>query len=238
MTIEDPRLVRTRDALIGAATAALDDGDSESLSITDLVSAAGVSRPSFYQHFGDLPTLVHAAALTRMRSAFETIATPDNIGDSWEEFSDRTLRELIGHFDDHAAFYLRAVKGPGGQQFAASVIRFLSERLRTVSPLAAAITAAERPVERADFLAAGVLWTVTSWLGVETSERVGVDETARRVATLLLSSSGQTPAQIDDLLSSAARSAATGTRTTRTTGLDDAADIPSHDSDSVSKATA
>lgn len=202
MTLEDPRLARTRDALIGAATAALDERDPESLTITDLVAEAGVSRPSFYQHFGDLPTLVHAAALTRMRSAFETIATPAPTVDSWSAFSLGTLRELISHFDSHAAFYLRAVNGPGGQHFAASVIRFLSERFRTVSPLAATIAESERPAERADFLAAGVLWTITAWLPLDAPDRADVDEMAHRVGVLLLSSIGRTPAQIDALLGS------------------------------------
>jgi AcrR family transcriptional regulator len=206
MTIEDPRLARTRDALIGAAIAALDERDPESVTITELVSAAGVSRPSFYQHFGDLPTLVHAAALARMRSAFDTVVTPTPgpDGDSWSVFSLGTLRELLSHFDEHAAFYLRAVGGPGGQHFAASVIRFLSDRFRTVSPLAAAIGASERPAERADFLAAGVLWTITSWLPTDTADRAGVDEMAHRVGMLLLSSIGLPAAQIDTILRSAA----------------------------------
>lgn len=218
MTIEDPRLARTRDALIRAATAALDERDPETLNITELVAAAGVSRPSFYQHFGDLPTLVHAAALTRMRSAFESIATPDAIGDSWSTFAHLTVRELIAHFDHHSAFYLRAISGPGGQHFAASVIRFLSERLRTVSPLAAAIGATPRPEERADFLAAGVVWTITSWLAVDTDDRADVDEMAHRVDLLLLSSAGQSPAQIDAILASSP------SPTDHTTGPDDAAD--------------
>lgn len=200
MSLSDPRLARTRHALIAAATAALDDRDPELVSITDLVAAAGVSRPSFYQHFGDLPTLVHAAALGRVREAFETIATPDNIGDSWTSFTQHTVHELISHFADHAAFYLRAVSGPGGQHFAASVIRFLSERLRTVSPLAPVISASLLPRELADFLAAGVFWTITSWLGTDTTERASVDEMTRRVGVLLLSSTGSSPDRIDSLL--------------------------------------
>jgi AcrR family transcriptional regulator len=200
MTLPDPRLARTRQALIAAATAALDDRDPELVSITDLVAAAGVSRPSFYQHFGDLPTLVHAAALGRVREAFETIATPDNFGDSWTSFTQHTVRELISHFADHAAFYLRAVSGPGGHHFAASVIRFLSERLRTVSPLAPVISGSLLPRELADFLAAGVFWTITSWLGTDTTERASVDEMTRRVGVLLLSSTGSSPDRIDSLL--------------------------------------
>jgi AcrR family transcriptional regulator len=203
MSVEDPRLARTRDALIRAATAELDERDPESLSITDLVATAGVSRPSFYQHFGDLPTLVHAAALGRVRSAFETISTARDSGGSWASFSEHTLRELIAHFDDHAAFYLRAVGGPGGQQFVASVIHFLSERLATVSPLAPVIAESARPVERADFLAAGVLWTITSWLAVESADRASVDEMADRVAVLLLSATGRTGRQIDTILGTA-----------------------------------
>jgi AcrR family transcriptional regulator len=200
MSMPDPRLARTRQALIAAATAALDDRDPELVSITDLVASAGVSRPSFYQHFGDLPTLVHAAALARVRQAFETIATPDNIGDSWTAFTQHTVRELIDHFAEHSAFYLRAVSGPGGQHFAASVIRFLSERLRTVSPLAPVIGASLLPHELADFLAAGVFWTITSWLSTDAADRATVDEMTRRVGVLLLSSTGSSPDRIDSIL--------------------------------------
>lgn len=230
MTLADPRPARTRDALVGAAMAALDERDPESLTITELVAAAGVSRPSFYQHFGDLPTLVHAAALARMRAAFETLAAPDVIGDSWSSFSRGTLRALIAHFDAHAAFYLRAVNGPGGQHVAASVIRFLSERLRTVSPLASAIGDAPRPTERAEFLAAGVLWTITSWLALDREARSSVDETAERVGTLLLSSTGQTPEQIDIILSSGALAP------TLSNSLDDAAHDTTDDSASKDRA--
>ncbi|RWZ58272.1 TetR/AcrR family transcriptional regulator [Labedella populi] len=200
MTLPDPRLARTRHALIAAATAALDDRGTEFINITDLVATAGVSRPSFYQHFGDLPTLVHAAALARVREAFESIATPDNIGESWTSFTQRTVRELIAHFAEHSDFYLRAVQGPAGQIFAASVIRFLSERLETVSPLAPVISDSLLPHELADFLAAGVFWTITSWLGTDPSDRASVDEMTRRVGVLLLSSTGSSPEDVDAAL--------------------------------------
>lgn len=211
MSLSDPRLARTRHALIAAATAALDDRDPELVSITDLVAAAGVSRPSFYQHFGDLPTLVHAAALTRVREAFETIATPDNIGDSWTSFTQHTVHELIAHFAEHSAFYLRAVSGPGGQHFAASVVRFLAERLETVSPLAPVITASLLPHELAEFLAAGVFWTITTWLAADRADRASVDEMTHRVGVLLLSSTGSSPERIDATL----RTSTTPESTTR-----------------------
>ena len=65
--MSDPRLARTRAAILEAATASMEAGPLEEVTISGLVERAGVSRPSFYQHFGDLPTVFRDAAFARLQ---------------------------------------------------------------------------------------------------------------------------------------------------------------------------
>src|SRR6478752_2791242 len=50
----DPRAARSRAALLDAARQLVDARAIGSIAITDVCTLAGVSRPTFYQHFGDI----------------------------------------------------------------------------------------------------------------------------------------------------------------------------------------
>ncbi|MDU6928100.1 MAG: TetR family transcriptional regulator, partial [Dermabacter sp.] len=60
----DPRAQKSRESLIRVMVDALDE-NPQPPSVSELVRRAGASRPTFYQHFGDIPTLMHAAAMAR-----------------------------------------------------------------------------------------------------------------------------------------------------------------------------
>ena len=47
---EDPRSVRSRAALVAAMTELLDERELDTISVTQVVQRAGVTRPTFYQH--------------------------------------------------------------------------------------------------------------------------------------------------------------------------------------------
>lgn len=185
MTETDPRAVRSRAALIDAMIAALDEGvPPSSISITDAVKRAGVSRPTFYQHFAGMPALVHAAALQRLQGAFDLvpIAEPDA---DWEEFSHESMSILLGHLAEHSAFYL-AVLHDAGLSPVSDIIDVLADRFLDVAPFSPVIRAdAEAARERAEFLAAGIAWSVVRWLDGGASDIAG---TARRFAAILVSS--------------------------------------------------
>src|SRR5699024_11998656 len=79
----NPRAERSRAAVIEAMTRALDAHELGSvLSVAEISRAAGVSRPTWYQHFGDLPNLMRAAAMVRLVALFDSVPEPDS-GVSW-----------------------------------------------------------------------------------------------------------------------------------------------------------
>src|SRR5690625_7084669 len=70
----NPRAERSRTALIDAMTSALETLEPGTvLSVAEIARTAGVSRPTLYQHFGDLPNLMRAAAMVRLVALFDTV---------------------------------------------------------------------------------------------------------------------------------------------------------------------
>ena len=199
MTYEDPRPIRSRQALIQAMTEMLDSGDAgQDVTIADLARSAGVSRPTFYQHFGDLGTLAHAAALSRLEAAFAAIPE-DNLGCTWTADARNTFQILFADLDAHARFYRRALQGPAGYALSQDAVRLLAKRLLDTSPLGPIIRrrqGPDSPQDRAEFLAAGVAWHVTNWLRQEPRTPGAADEVAERVSALLLAACGATEAEI------------------------------------------
>ncbi|MBF4463140.1 MULTISPECIES: TetR/AcrR family transcriptional regulator [unclassified Rathayibacter] len=183
----DPRQARSRDALLAAITIALDRPGDEQPSITELCGAAGVSRPTFYQHFGDVPSLIEAAAIERMHALFAAVAppTPD---EHWEGTVPDVVRGLLEGLRVHADFYRRVFSGGTARSVQEAVVAFLAQRLLTFSPLAARVPAGgdRARVERfATFLAAGTTWLVVGWL-LEGDARRSVAEAAGDIAELLV----------------------------------------------------
>ncbi|QHC57652.1 TetR/AcrR family transcriptional regulator [Rathayibacter sp. VKM Ac-2760] len=191
ITVPDPRLARSRDQLIAAITAALDRPGDDQPSITELCTAAGVSRPTFYQHFGDVPSLLEAAALERMHALFAAV-TPPAAEDDWETAVPRVVRGLLSGLLEHADFYRRALNGGTARSVQESVVAFLAQRLLTFSPLAAASAGAgaeagdRARVERfAVLLAAGTVWLVVGWL-LDGDARRPVSAASADIAELLV----------------------------------------------------
>lgn len=185
MTDIDPRALRSRAALVDAMIDALDEGTTPSaISITDIVKRAGVSRPTFYQHFGDMPSLVHAAALDRLRGAFELV--PEASADAeWAAYSHAATTILLGHLLEHSTFYLSVLHDTGLTPVS-DIIEVLSERFLDVAPFSPAIRSdPENARERAEFLAAGITWSVVRWLDGGGHD---LPAAARRFSAILVSS--------------------------------------------------
>lgn len=160
----DPRPTRSRELLLTAITAVLDRPGDDQPSITDLCAAAGVSRPTFYQHFGDVPGLVEAAAVDRMHALFDSVSPVAS--EEWEGAVPRVVRALLDGLLVHADFYRRVLSGGTARAVQESVVAFLAQRLLSFSPLAARDPDGDHArVERfATFLAAGTTWLVVGWL--------------------------------------------------------------------------
>ncbi|KQQ03524.1 MULTISPECIES: TetR/AcrR family transcriptional regulator [unclassified Rathayibacter] len=183
----DPRLTRSRELLTAAITTALDRPGDAQPSITELCAAAGVSRPTFYQHFGDVPSLIEAAADERMHALFGAVA-PVSSADEWEPTVPRVVHGLLDGLLVHDDFYRRVLTGGTARAVQESVVAFLARRLLTFSPLAAREPDAgdHGRVERfATFLAAGTTWLVVGWL-LEGDGRRPVADAASDIAELLV----------------------------------------------------
>ncbi|SMH43685.1 DNA-binding transcriptional regulator, AcrR family [Rathayibacter oskolensis] len=183
----DPRLTRSRELLVAAITAALDRPGDVQPSITELCAEAGVSRPTFYQHFGDVPSLIESAAVDRMHALFAGVV-PVASEEEWEPAVPRVVDALLGGLLVHADFYRRVLSGGTARAVQESVVAFLAQRLLAFSPLADREPGAgdHARVERfATFLAAGTTWLVVGWLLDGDSRRPAADAAAD-IAELLV----------------------------------------------------
>lgn len=211
--VDDPRYVRSRRRLLAAVVAAYDDLDAGSrsgpgtltgaapslaaLSVSEVARRAGVSRPTFYQHFTDVPQAAAAAALERLAEAFAAIPQTA-VGEGWTAFTHRTLRGLLMAFEGHSHFHA-AVFAQSTAPVAAAAVSAIADRLLDSSPLGPVLRrrpGADAPRERAEFLAAGVLWHVLTWLCAPSDARADLDDSVAHLSDLLLGASGATPAEL------------------------------------------
>ncbi len=187
----DARLARTREVLITAIDEAL-SGDGEKLpSITELCATAGVSRPTFYQHFRDVPALVAAAGADELERLFEDLgAELESEGSTWEQAAPQVVSRLLERLFAAAPYYRRVLAESDAHAFQDRVISFLAARLLVFTPLAEAVDREgdRAHIERtATFLAAGGTWLVVGWLK-EGPQRPSVETAADEVSRLLVTS--------------------------------------------------
>lgn len=188
-TSTDPRAVKAHECLISAMLHLL-DRDLAIPSISEAVKEAGVSRPTFYQHFGDIPTLVHAAAMRRLESAFAELDEAESHA-RWDEFAHHKLTILFDHLDAHRAFYLGVLDGPSGSRLSVQFVDFIAQRLLLKSPLraalrASAVTTGIEVGELARFLAGGAMALVHHGL----SEGEPASHLVARLSALFFTLSG------------------------------------------------
>lgn len=117
----DPRVGRTRAAILAAVSTLTESG--EELSVSAIVRTAGMSRASFYSHYASLDEL----ASSLRREAFLAI------GDLYRfDLDDRTdaLRlsqeRLVAHFSDNRALYLSVSALPVSRENYLSGVRTMA----------------------------------------------------------------------------------------------------------------
>lgn len=191
---ENPRAERSKAALIDAMTRTLDAhaGDSV-LSVAEIARAAGVSRPTLYQHFGDLQTLVRSSAMVRLVALFESVPPPCvDAHVHWREASAVVLGALLAELEERRGFYLAVLDSSAGGDVREDIIAFLADRIIDVTALGPLMRDAEPTDEdareRAMFLSAGALWRTERWLRDEASEPAAVFAT--RLSRLLAAAAG------------------------------------------------
>lgn len=190
MKINDPRFQRSRDALLASVTNLLDDDADVALSISNIVEKAGVTRPTFYKHFGDVQEAMQQAALTRLANAFPEPVDLTDLGEMSNEerveYVACQTEPIFDHLRDYHRFYLRIMSTAGTFGFFDELVAFLAERILNVNvqPVAQTTKSPALSNDRSTFMASGALWLVVRWLASDFEGENTPARMARRVESL------------------------------------------------------
>jgi len=183
----DPRFQRSLKTLHVALLELVNAQNLEEISITALVQAAGVTRPTFYQHFTDIPDAARRAALTRLDAAFPV---PEPFPENFEMSAQNILRHVeeealpvIEHLLEHRAFYLRVLDGAGNAAFFDEIVSFLAGRFLPALFELAACRQAARKDDLMTVMAGGAMWLMIRWLRDERPAGTA-EEMAQRIAAV------------------------------------------------------
>lgn len=179
-SVAAPRPSRSRQALLAAATALLDQRDAAEISITDIVALAGVTRPTFYHAFDDLSAAFTAAAVGRLNDAFAKI---DPEMTSRAQMGD-AFRTVLRSLAEHEKFYQRVLDGPGGYRLLSAITEAVAHRLHTSSPITALLPREASLGGRSrsgSAIAAGAVWLMIDWLTCPSDDRPPVDVIAEQM---------------------------------------------------------
>ncbi|MGX1809437.1 TetR/AcrR family transcriptional regulator [Nocardia sp. NPDC055321] len=162
----DPRVRRTRAALLVAAVRVVTEHATADFSVTELAEAAEVSRRVLYQHFGDRDGLLVAAAVELMTSelapAFSELARA-TLGPAPEQAT-AMVTEFAAHFAAHRRFYRALLTG----SCAYAVHRRVGELFAPFSQAAARQLFGDldepRIAEVAGYFTAGTTMSFTEWI--------------------------------------------------------------------------
>lgn len=103
----DPRVRRTRAAVLRAAFDLVSERGTTAVTISEIAEAADVSRRVVYQHFGDLDTVLLEAGLDlARRELLECAAEPQEPADARAG-----ALAVTRHFAEHRVFYRALLTG-------------------------------------------------------------------------------------------------------------------------------
>lgn len=185
----DPRFVRSRAALLAAVRELASAMPVDALSVSCVATRAGVTRPTFYQHFADVPAAAREAAFDLMAAALplpdargvEQTAAPQDLARRLEQHVVLALRHLAGH----RPFYLNVLDAAASVPFFDAMLAFILARQL---PDVRAIAGQRRGARRDDLLAVlggGMMWWVIRWLH-EGEGRATPEAMARQMAQTAL----------------------------------------------------
>lgn len=184
---DDPRFQRSLQALHVALLELVDAQPVEEISITALVQAAGVTRPTFYQHFADIPDAARRVALARLDAAFPV---PEPFPQHFEISAQNIFRHVadmalpvIEHLHEHRAFYRRVLDGAGNAAFLDEIVSFLAGRFLPDAFELAARRQAARKDDLMTVMAAGAMWLMVRWLCDDRTAETA-EEMAQRIAAV------------------------------------------------------
>ncbi|MCT1686716.1 TetR/AcrR family transcriptional regulator [Pseudoglutamicibacter cumminsii] len=145
----DPRVARSRENLIAAMDDLLRDQPIEKITASMAAREAGTSRPTLYQHFGDLSGLIEATAVHNLEQLLFTAWEGDAIGSpatpsgsitpsdsaphrgtiSNKKNSPDAIRRLLNHLQDDRDFFLNVLQGPSNYRVMHAITQALARQL-------------------------------------------------------------------------------------------------------------
>ena len=149
----DVRVTRSRAALVDAVEEVLDECRWSELTIGDLCSRAGVSRPTFYQHFTSPEDLLGATIHHRLDQARASVCTSADVPEILPEI----LAAALVRLDDQRHEYASLAEQPAVYaQVQAAFQDWLSGRVREDFPEASDLAIA--------YAVGGIARVVGGWL--------------------------------------------------------------------------
>ena len=186
----DPRFQRSFEALIEAISALADAEPLPTLTIKRIADAAGVSRPTFYQHAADVNDLARKAAVVRLAGAlteppdFTRLEAVDFAHVS-AEFSQHLL-PLLDHLESRRAFYRNVLDHAGSPDLFAELTSMMAARVNLEPFRSQGAVAAIDSHALSEVITGGLMWRVVGWIRSD-GARMAPDAKAREIGALAAS---------------------------------------------------
>lgn len=174
----NPRTQRAQDALKAAVFKLVSKRPVADISLTEIAEEAGVSRPTVYKLFDDVPTLVAQTSMDYLSEilvriddklaaySFDPSSPLDEARES--EYFEKLMEGFISAVYADKEFYYNAVYGPSMSQIMVGFTQILDERMRTHHIGKRFQQNHPDDIETANdyraALSAGVVWLVVRWL--------------------------------------------------------------------------
>lgn len=184
---DDPRYQRSLHALTQAIIGLVETTPIREITVTRIVAAAGLTRPTFYQHFTDVPSALQLAALHHLEAGVPHIS-----GDVPHPFADLPIEErmimtgeqVLDHLGENRHFYLSVLEAAPSTLF----IDILADRVYArmlPEVFQSGKESGSRLLEDLKYvLASGSVWLVLRWFR---GELPGTPrDVAARLARMLL----------------------------------------------------
>jgi AcrR family transcriptional regulator len=176
----DPRVRRTRQALMDATWTLIENRAGSDVSVTEIAREAGVSRQALYQHYPDRDALLADAAVQRMDEA---------VSQSGARTTERRIGALLSYLRTSDSFY-RPILAASAAGFYQHLEDNLADLIGNVlrSPQ---LDAPVRPEDvggieaLARFMAGGIVAFIRRWLAQPAEEAVSPAEAARQLRRIM-----------------------------------------------------
>lgn len=182
-SVNDKRVKRTRQALVGAFNNLLFERGYTAVSVDEVVERAQVGRSTFYEHFRGKEAILGSSFGFALSGLADCLGTEDNTA---------RLTHLLEHFWEQRVLAREVLGGPTGRKIRIQFVTVIERRLQ-VHRGTRALAVPSRLV--AVNLAEGILGPITAWLlGESQCSASTLAVTLRRVSRASLDAWAVAPA--------------------------------------------